>query len=399
VDKSIVSVSFTGGAARYDLLDTVREYVLDRLAESGGLTLARNAHAQHFATLADGARTGLRGPEWLEWMQRLELDHDNLWASLTYAHSAHDALIAARLGAGLGWYFGTAERVSEGRAFIETALEVAEEAPVALRIELLAYLCFFATEEDDLDAAVTAGERGLALAATAEAPWETAIVKLALGFACDRAGPHERAVVLADEARRTFDELGDRWGAGSSAVTGALGALAGGDITRATALISEAVRLNDDYDVFAIPAALLEAWLAERLGDTEVAAAAYRRALERSERVGFTEHASFALTGLGEIAFAKGDLGEAEAQYRRALALADAASASWLVAHARAKLAHVVEASGDSEAAATLYHDVIARFEEPRRHDAREALFLTLAGSPVTAAELGLAKLGETALT
>jgi predicted ATPase/DNA-binding SARP family transcriptional activator/Tfp pilus assembly protein PilF len=399
VDKSIVSAAFPRGAARYDMLDTVREYVLDRLAANGGLELARRAHAQYFATLADAARTGLRGPEWLEWMNRLELDHDNLWASLPYAVDAPDPLLAARLGVGLGWYFGTAERVSEGRAFIEAALEVAEEAPVPLRIELLAYACYFATEEGDLDAAVTAGERGLALAATAEAPWETAMVELALAFACDRAGPRERAVVLAEEARRTFDELGDRWGAGSSAVTGAVGALAGGDFTRAGALISEAVRLHEGYDVGAIPAALLEAWLAERQGDMEAAAAAYGRALEYSERAGFAEHAAFAVTGLGSIAFAKGDLGEAEALYRRALALVDPAPASWPVAHARARLAHVLEAVGEPDAAASLYREVIAWSEEPRRHDAREALFLALAGSPATAAELGLAKLGETALT
>ncbi len=395
VDKSVVSASFSGGVARYDMLDTVREYVLERLGESGGLAAARKAHADYFATLAEAARTGLRRPEWLEWMKRLKLEHDNLWTALTYARDAREPLIAARLGAGLGWYFGTAERVSEGRAFIETALGSAEEVPLPLRIELLAYVCYLATEEDDLEAAVEAGERGLALAATAEAPWETAMVKLALAFACIRAGPHERAVALAEEARRAFDEVEDTWGAGSSAITGALGALAGGDIARAAALISEAVRLHDDYDVGAVPAALLEARLAERHGDAEAAAAAYRRAFERSERAGFADHASFALTGLGSIAFAKGNLGEAEAQYRRALAVADAASASWLVAHAKAKLAHVLEAVDDDETAATLYRDVIAWSEEPRRHEPREALFIALAGSPATAALLGLAEIAE----
>ena len=56
VDKSIVSASFAGGAARYDMLDTVRDYVLERLAESGGLAPARGAHAEYFAALAEEAR-------------------------------------------------------------------------------------------------------------------------------------------------------------------------------------------------------------------------------------------------------------------------------------------------------------------------------------------------------
>jgi len=121
---------------------------------------------------------------------------------------------------------------------------------------------------------------------------------------------------------------------------------------------------------------------------TEAAAAAYRRALDRSERAGFADHASFALTGLGSIASAAGKPGEAEELLRRALAVAEAASAPWAAAHARARLAPVLDAVGDAEAAVTLYRDVIAWSEEHRRHDAREALFIALAGSPATAALL-----------
>ncbi len=395
VDKSIVSASFSTGAARYDMLDTVREYVLDRLADSGELAAARQAHAEFFAALAEAAWTGLRRPEWQEWMERVELERDNLWVALAYAGDAQASLVAARLGRGLGWYFGTAGRVSEGREFVETALASAETAPLPLRIELLAYVCYLATEDDDLDAAVAAGQRGLELAAASDAPWPTAMVQLALAFAYDRTGPHERGLALAQEARRTFDELGDQWGAASSALTGALGALGRGDIPSAAALTADAVRLYDDYDVLAVPAALVEATLAERGGDAEAATAAYRRALDRSERAGFADHASFALTGLGSVALATGNLGEAEAQFRRALAVADAASASWVAAHARAGLAHVLEAVDNAEAAATLYRDVIAWSEEHRRHQAREALFIALAGSPATAALLGLANIAD----
>jgi predicted ATPase/DNA-binding SARP family transcriptional activator len=395
VDKSIVSASFEGGVARYDLLGAVREYVLDRLAENGELAAARKAHAQYFATVAGAARTALRRPEWLEWLKRLEVERDNLWAALAYARDSPDPLIAAQLGVGLGWYFGIATRVSEGRAFIQTALRSADDVPPALRIELLAYACYLATEDDDLDAAVEAGERGLALSADAEAPWEAAVVKLALAFALDRAGPQARAVVLAAEARRQFDELGDRWGAGSSAVTGALGALAENDIPRAAALVSDAVRLHDGYDVGAVPAALLEASLAERGGDAEAARAGYRRALACSERAGFADHAAFALSALGSSAFTSGDLREAEELQRQALATADGADATWVAAHARVQLGRIAAASGDAECAESLYRRVVEWSERQRPHHARESLFVALAGSPATAAQLALAELTE----
>jgi predicted ATPase/DNA-binding SARP family transcriptional activator len=390
VDKSIVTVSFPEDEARYYLLDTVREYALERLIESGRFEDTVRAHAEYFAALADAARTELRTPARSPRLAcpSLARESDNFWAALGYAREAGDAVVAARLAVGLGWYFGIAERVAEGRAFIEAALATADTAPVPLRIELLAYLCYLATEEGDLVTAVDAGERGLALASESDAPWENAMLKLALAFAYDRIGSHDRAIALADDARNTFDELGDTWGVASSAVTCALGALGRGDLERAAALIAEAVRLHADYDVGAIPAALLEARLAEQRGDTEAATAAYRRALERSERAGFADHAAFALTGLGSIAFATGDLDAAEAHYRRALAVANAVSHSWLVAHTRARLAQVLERRGDAEAATLLYRAVIEWSNQPRRHDAREALFIALAGSPAEVALL-----------
>ena len=119
-------------------------------------------------------------------LRRLALENDNLWAALTYARNAPDPPIAIRLGAALGWYFAVAERVSEGRRFLELALAAAsEDAPVNLRIELLGTLCFLATEELDLDAALDAGERGLALARAAPASSESI---LAAGDALARAG-------------------------------------------------------------------------------------------------------------------------------------------------------------------------------------------------------------------
>lgn len=395
VDKSVISVSFPGEEARYDLLDTVREYALERLVERDGLDAARKAHADYFATLAGAAHRGLRGPDWLAWMRRLELDHDNLWAALTYARDAPEPLLAARLGNGLGWYFGTAGRVSEGRAFVEAALASAGDVPPPLRVELLAYVCYLATEAGDLEAAVEAGEHGLSLTVTTDAPWETAMVKVALAFTYGCAGSLERALVLAEEARSAFDKLGDRWGAATCSVTGAVSALVRGDLATAAALTSEAVRLHHGYDVGEIPAALLEACLAERHGDVDAAAVAYHRALEHSERAGFADHVSFTLTGLGSVAFAAENFGHAEAYCRRALAVAIGASASWASAHAKARLAQVLEAIGDTGAASNLFQDVIAWSEEPQRHDAREALFIALADDPATAALLGLAELAD----
>jgi predicted ATPase len=99
VDKSIVTVSFPSAGTRYNLLDTVRDYALERLAEGGGLSAAQKTHAEYYAALADAAPAELRGPDWQACVRRLELEHDNLWAALAYARAAPDPGIAIRLGA------------------------------------------------------------------------------------------------------------------------------------------------------------------------------------------------------------------------------------------------------------------------------------------------------------
>jgi predicted ATPase/DNA-binding SARP family transcriptional activator len=396
VDKSIVSVSFPDGEARYDLLDTVRDYALARLAEGGGLAVARKAHAEYFATLADAARTGLFGREWLSWVTRLELEHDNLRAALTYARDASDPDVAIRLGASLGWYFSFSERVSEGRQFLELALAIApDDAPADLRIELLGSLCFLATEELDLEAAVEAGERALALGATHAPTPETARARALLSLALARSGDQERAAALAEEARRESEAAGDHWAATVASLVGGMGAAVAGDVPTVAALSANAVRHSEAIGLLpgVLPATLLEAWVAEQRADSEAAVEAYGRVLELADEARFGDHGAFALARLGCNALAGGDPRKAEELFRRALAAADTARAPWVAAYARVQLARVLAAAGDEHTAERLYRNALEWSERPRPHRARESLFVMLAGSPGIPALLGLAEL------
>ena len=398
VDKSIVSVSFGGGGARYGMLDTVREYVLERLAESGGLTAARGAHADFFAELADEARVELRGPEWLRWEGRLELENDNLWAALAYAREAPDPSVAVRLGT-LGWFFALADRVSEGRRFLELALSATDDdAPVELRVEQLAGLCYIATEEFDLGPALGAGERAVSLAATAAAsPWQRGFAQLMLALALGQSGEVERAATMADDAAAAFESAGDDWGIAASNLIRAIGAAHAGEVSTVTATVSVARRHSDavGYDAFGAPLLLLEAWAAEGRGEEAVAVDAYRRAFELAGRIGFGDHAAFALAGLGAIALANGDLREAEELEREAVATAEAAQAPWVAAQAHVHLARVAAASGDTDEADRLYREVLEWSTMQRSHQARESLFVALAGNPATTAEDGLVQMAE----
>ena len=397
VDKSIVSVSFADGAARYDMLDTVREYLVERLVESGALATVRGAHAEYFAALADEARVELRGPEWLRWERRLELENDNLWAALAYARDALDPAVAVRLGT-LGWYFALADRVSEGRRFLELALSATDDdAPVELRIEQLACICYIATEEFDLRSALVAGERAVSLAATAAAPWQRGFAQLMLALALGQSGEVERAAAMAEDAAAAFEAARDDWGIAASSLIRAIGAAHADDVSAVTATASVAHRHADaaGYDAFRVPVLLLEAWAAEGRGEDAAAVDAYRRAFELAARIGFGDHAAFALAGLGAIALANGDLSKAEELQQQALTTADAAQAPWVAAQARVQLARIAAASGNTDEADRLFREVLEWSTRQRPHQARESLFVALAGSPATAAERGLAEIAQ----
>jgi hypothetical protein len=385
------------------MLDTVREYVLEQLVESGALAAARSAHAEHFAAVADESRSALRGPDWLRRERTLALENDNLWAALAYARDAPDPAVAVRLGT-LGWYFALADRVSEGRRFLELAFSATDDdAPVELRIEQLADLCYIATEELDLSSALVAGERAVSLAATVAAPWLRGFAQLMLALALGQSGEVERAAAMVDEAAGAFEAAGDDWGIAASSLIRAIGAAHAGDVHGVTAAASLARRHSEavGYDAFRAPAFLLEAWAAEGRDEDGGAVEAYQRAFDLAGRIGFGDHAAFALAGLGGIALANGDLRKAEELEREALSTAKEAEAPWIEAQARVWLARISAASGDSDEAERLYRDVVEWSTMRRPHKTRESLFIALAGSPARAALLGLAELaaarGDTA--
>ena len=149
------------------------------------------------------------------------------------------------------------------------------------------------------------------------------------------------------------------------------------------------------YDAFRVPGLLLEGWLSERRQDPGGAAEAYRTAAELGGRIGFDDHAAFALARQASLALAGGELRGAEELARQALATAEAAGAPWPAALARVQLARCAAAAGDADTAEQLYRDVLDWSEAQRPHQARESLFIALAGSPVTPALLGLAELAE----
>jgi predicted ATPase len=84
VDSSLVRARAGGGEPRFSLLETIREYALDRLGAGGDWMPAHDRHAAYFLALAEPADADLAGAGQLAWLDRLETDHDNLWATMSW---------------------------------------------------------------------------------------------------------------------------------------------------------------------------------------------------------------------------------------------------------------------------------------------------------------------------
>jgi predicted ATPase/DNA-binding SARP family transcriptional activator len=119
VDKSLVL--FAGD--RYRLLETIKAYGRERLAEAGETERLRDAYIDWFTRLATTAEPHLRRAEQLEWLARLEADHDNLHAAVRAAITAGATASATRLVGTVGWYWWLHGHKVEGA---ELAAEVVE---------------------------------------------------------------------------------------------------------------------------------------------------------------------------------------------------------------------------------------------------------------------------------
>ena len=108
-DKSLLAVDreVSGGRPRYRMLETVRQYALDRLHECGEVEAARGRHVAYYVAVAEEAEPHVRGPEQDAWMSRFKQEHENFVAALTW--SCEGPLVpqaGLRLAAASAYYWG-----------------------------------------------------------------------------------------------------------------------------------------------------------------------------------------------------------------------------------------------------------------------------------------------------
>jgi predicted ATPase/transcriptional regulator with XRE-family HTH domain len=257
-----------GGAReerRYTMLQTIREFALERLQDRGEAGTIRRLHAEYYLALAEGAELELDGPQQADLMAWLENEHDNLRAALDWALGDGDVELALQLSAALARFWSAVGYLSEGRRWLETALAKAGSSTSAHRAKAL----------------------------------------VGAGVLASRQGAYEQAIRFYDEALSLYRAKGDK--RGTAITLSRLGASANeqGDFDKADAFYHESLTLSREIGDIASTAGTLN-----NLGNQEVlrgnidqAASLYLSSLQLAREMGNKQKIATALLNLGRLAF------------------------------------------------------------------------------------------------
>ena len=325
VDRSLLLPEVASSEARYRMLETIRDYAQERLAESGDASARFLRHRDWFVDLVDRARPAFfSGPVQPEWVARLADDHDNLRAALRWAHEDPDGADAELgLASGLWRFWEVRGDLEEGSVWLERALARLGGEVSTRRASALTGAGVLSAHRGDYAAASAFHEASLMLNRELGQP-------LAVAAACNNCASVAIEQGQLDRARELYTEaIGlSRAGGDSQGVAFGLINLADlaermGETAEADRLYAESIgifeKFGDQWGVAHVSTRLAQA--ARRRGDLARARRGYEEALAMHRAVGDRHAEARALANLGDVSGDDGDHQRAEALYLESLRL------------------------------------------------------------------------------
>lgn len=356
VDKSLVQVDADGSAGprRYRMLETIRHFARERLADSPHAPAVRDRHLAYFVALAEEAGPRIEQGDELVWLDRLDADLDNVRGALDWAEQSGAAGLFLRLVAATWLFWEVRCRFEEGTRWLRRALAAAPE-PTTARATALYGLGDISMFSPDLEQVLASGHEVVAIgehlgdptviargttllgwAACFDAYRDTSWAVDALGSVLDEIPEHEEPWLMCDAriargvAYVTGGELGPAAAEFDKAIAGATRSRSVGSVQRAV---------------------LFRGWCHTLAGEVDQGEPLLLRAAALGEELDDTFFAALASAVVGYGRFLRGDLIGAEAIADEAVSIGDRYRNYYAVAAGRCIVAFIQSARGDIDAA------------------------------------------------
>jgi predicted ATPase/class 3 adenylate cyclase/DNA-binding CsgD family transcriptional regulator len=330
VDRSLVQVEEAADAeARYRLLETIRQYGRDRLAESGPDGVAEEAavrtrHLDFYVALAERAEPEMEGAGLMTWLERLDLELGNLRAALDWSAHAGEADKGLRLASAVRLFWVTHGDISEGRGRLAVALSPSDGDPL-LRANALCAASFVQLNYGDVAAIRAFGGEAL---------------RIARGLSDKRTSG--RALNMLGWASMLLDPAS------------------------APALYEEAIELcRETDDAWWLADALIGfGFLQWQAGDLALARPRFEEALSIARPAGNRRGVETSLGLSGFVLVLLGELSEAEAAFQESLVIARELRDRFIMAIDLYGLGNVATYRGEYESAAELFEESLSQARE-----------------------------------
>jgi predicted ATPase/class 3 adenylate cyclase len=361
VNKSLVNVEEQNGRSRYRFLETIRQYAMEKLLESGEAKDVRDRHLDYFLEsidLADEADQRIFGQEDTEWLDRMEVEHDNLRSALEWAASNHPVK-ALRLAYVAGGFWVARDYNHEARKWCQLALERSGSLPGLedVRAKVYGILGWSSIAIGEHKTGREAAEAGVALARTVGDMRTIGRILSVVALACTFLGEFpagEAAIQEAEAITRQNNYVGEL----SMVLTtrAQITYFAYGDVERAKRYLDEAVAIGlgarlkwaTTMSVFGI------ARIAGMMGDVATARAKFLESAETARRVGNKRLMYSCYSELAHVLRENGGLEEPLGIYRDLLPKWKDLGHRAAVAHELECIAYILAKKDETVRAATI---------------------------------------------
>jgi len=309
LNKSMIVVDYDlDQTARYRFLETMRDYAQEKLRQANELESSQHRHLDFYLALAETAEPHLwHSAERAAWLNRLEMEHDNLRAALSIAQSNDQLELLARLAAALGQFWNERALFREGRQWLDAALARRERLSKPVLAQTLRAAARLAGRQGDFDLAETCAQDSVTLWRELDDKAKLAQALNTLAAVASERGEVERSATYNAEVLALYRALNDRHGVAQALSDVGWAAVFLSDYARGIPLLEESLMLERQFqDTLGVAWATLALGTARLLnGEAEAAATLLHESLTLYRPTANKWYIAGCLEGLASVASAQ----------------------------------------------------------------------------------------------